>query len=195
MARVGFKNDNNKRSTDREGRKRDSRETDKLQMDSALTALSPSGCLSVLAVVTKRASERVWVSVGRETKITSPVGVGQKRGCQEIDCLQKYLSYESLYILAMTAKAGSAIWTEVCVRVRVGRGAKPISIFECGWKQTAKMMLKLLKKFIPWDLLFNNVMKECVVFRVCSLYPYSLLCNVRKRDMPWKKITTDKKKY
>lgn len=49
----------------------------------------------------------------------------------------------------MTGKAGSAIWAKVCVTIHVGRGAKPISIFEWGWKQTAKMMLKLLKKFIP----------------------------------------------
>lgn len=91
MARLGVENDNSKRSTDGEGRKGDAKGTDRLQTDSALTALSPSGCLRVSgkAVLTKRASERLWVSVGRETKTTSPVGVGQERGCQGIDHLQK----------------------------------------------------------------------------------------------------------
>lgn len=73
------------------GRKRDAKGTGRLQMPSVLTAFPPPGCLRVLgkAVLTRRANERVRVSVGRETKTTAPVEVGWERGCQWIDCLPK----------------------------------------------------------------------------------------------------------
>lgn len=93
------------------GRKRDAKGTGRLQKHSALTAFPPPGCLRVLgeAMLTNRASGRLRVSVGRETKTTTPVGVGQERGCQGIDCLQKQVPCESLLILATTGKAGTKV--------------------------------------------------------------------------------------
>jgi len=83
MARVRVKNYNQKRSTDEARRKRDAKGTGRLQMRSALAAFPPPGCLRVLgrAVLTKRASKRVRVSVGREAKTTAPAGAGQESGC------------------------------------------------------------------------------------------------------------------
>lgn len=122
------------------GRKRDAKGTRRLQMHSALTAFPPPRCLRVLgkAVLTNRARGRVRVSVGKRDKnycsSWSRAGKGllRDRLSAKVALVGELARPSHGWESWDRSQPRSAFWTKVWIRVCVGRGAKPISLFSSG---------------------------------------------------------------